>query len=262
MIEHKHRPTSAGWMRASAFTLIEMIAVLAILAVVVVLLVSLFTYSDDAVRNSTGRAVNRMAASAAINMLTRDIGNAVTDPSNLVFRIQEGNPDEVSYNAINSNLRFAFLGDSTVETNRDVSLVSYSVRSATNASYQSYELVRSISPVAPAAPAGDPSNPYWEDDWIDATETNNAETLLENVAAFFVAAPGDASEYDSRNNGDRLPEYVDVYIEVLDEPDARIIDNMTTGGAGSSNIYDFVNYRVRRYSTRVHFNNRYGQKKR
>jgi prepilin-type N-terminal cleavage/methylation domain-containing protein len=246
----------------NAFTLIEMIAVLAILAVIVAFLVTIFSYGDDAVRTSTGRADSRMAARAALNILSRDIENAMANPSSLAFRLEDGEAGEYSYDLLNSNLRFAFVGSSMTGTNRDVSLVSYAVRSSSNSSYQAYELVRSLSSVSPSAPAGDSGNPYWEDDWLDGTDTNNAEILLQNVAAFFVAAQGSSSEYNSTNYGNRLPEYLDVYLEVLDEPDARIAGNMLAGGVDDADIYEFVDHRVRRYSTRIHFNNRYGQKER
>jgi hypothetical protein len=239
-----------------------MIAVLSILAVIVAFLVTIFSYGDDAVRSSTGKAENRMAARAALNLLSRDIENTAAD-TNLVFLLQNGDSDEDSYGVANSNLRFAFLGSSITGTNRDVSLVSYMVRSSSNSSYQAHELVRSLSSVSPAAPAGDSANPYWRDDWLSNTDTFDDEILLQNVAAFFVAAPGDASEFDSRVSNGRLPRYIDVYLEVLDEPDARTVDNMSSSASVSTNdIYEFVDYRVRRYSTRIHFNNRYGQRER
>ena len=247
---------------ARGFTLVELIAVLAILALIVSLLVTILSQGDDAVRSGTGRAESRMAARAALNLLSRDIENAVAD-SFLGFLLEDGETDEDSYGVGNSNLRFAFAGDSMTGTNRDISLASYYVRSSTDSSYQSHELVRSVSPVSPAAPAGDPDNPYWSDAWLTETSTNNAEVLLGNVAAFFVAGPGSSSSYNSTNNENRLPEYVDVYLEVLDEPDARTVANMASGASVNTNdIYDFIDYRVRRYSTRIHFNNRYGQKER
>jgi hypothetical protein len=163
----------------------------------------------------------------------------------------------VSYGIANS--RLAFISMHTPESGavRDAHLTLYAVRPIAATGGTRYDLVRSSVPVTGSVTStGDTANAYWSDGWAALPGAEEA-TLLRNVALFRAAAPQSAGYgllYDSRDtdNANMPPVAVDVYLEVMDERDARQASEMERLGVAQSNITEFIEYRVRRFTARSH----------
>ena len=79
--------------------------------------------------------------------------------------------------------------------------------------------------------------------------------------AFFWEGSDALREYysDSAANSNPLPSYVDVYLEILNERDAKRVVEMQGRGIDPD---EYIERNVRRYTTRVHFQNRNGYRPR
>ena len=241
-------------MKQSAFTLLELVASIAILGVVVTLMALLFADSETAWKLGTDRARTASSARTALDTIVHDLEQAVAD-SKLTFCVwMDLDTNSVSYGSDNDQLAFVSLQNDSADGNRTAVGIRYWVRQMTNAAgvpLGRYELVRGYD-----VPGTYSDDVYISPLWYRAPAPTFSGVVAENVAAFVVGA-GDGDgvlrpSYVSTNalNHDRLPSYVDVYLELLDDDVARRAAKMSQLG---QDCRGFVDTHARRYTTRVYF---------
>ena len=277
-----------------AFTLIELLAAITILMVIVSIMGVIFAETDRAWHLGTGRVESNNEGRAALNMIAHDLQYALADEY-LFFTLREdifrprpgGVPVSewpvISYGFTNSEACFISLqqdaqsGGSPAEK-RATREIYYWMRQKTDtgtfggAPLGRYELVRtSLGTYRPSSG----HNAYGDIDWYHPSSgastdrhTSTARgTIADNVTAFGLFAPDDTGyisrEYYSEDYGNRLPEYVDIFLEVLSDKDAiQAADLKQRYGSLDSRTVQFVERHARRYTTRVFPQNRSGYRSR
>lgn len=276
MYRNRHRIA-----RLRAFTLIELLAAITILMVIVSVMGIIFAETDRAWHLGTGRVESNTEARAALNLLSHDLQYALAD-SLLTFAMREDysvrSIDSVSFGYTNSEACFVSLHqESEDSSSRSSRELYYWVMEKTDngniggTRLHRYQLMRTAIESATTA-----NNAYDDPLWYGAIGQNSDRhsslkraVVADNVTAFGLFAPDDLGamtrEYysDDLANSNRLPQYVDVYLEVLSDKDAiQAADLKQRFGAMDSRTLDFVERNSRRYTTRVHFQNRSGYKTR
>lgn len=239
----------------SAFSLIELLSSVAILMIIVGMMSMVFTESDRSWNIGTSRADNNSAGRAALHMIAHDLQYAITD-SNITFRIRpDRTPSVVSYGFANDEINFVSLQhDSSGGTNRTAREIIYAILEDTNR-LGTFQLQRYIDG-GNEIEADYSNHSYILNTWYDTYPSTSA-FLIDNVAGLAFFLPDGSRNYDSAiaANSNRVPEYVDVYLEILNERDAERARGMP---ANSTVQKDFVDRSARRYTTRVYFHNRQG----
>lgn len=227
---------------AAAFSLLELLVVVTILGMIITLTALLLgggrktgdsaLSGDDLIR--AGRTV--------MDNLVEDLRYAVAD-SNLTFVVKDmETTDCYGMNCSEINL-MALTSDGT-GTGRSVRAVQYWVEPVSNY----FRLVRGCREAA------DSPDPNWH---IDRPVDNSHKGGVALYVAAFRAGAPDADgvmdrRYLSAENNNRLPAYVDIYLELLDANSAR-----QAGSAPGSE--EFVDGRVVRFSARVAPLNRFSE---
>jgi len=227
-----------------------------------------------------GRSSNNSIGRACLNLISHDLGYAIADDMiSFVMRPDTGSaigrstPASVTYGFTNSEICFVSLEhDSTGTALRAVREVHYYVRPMENQFGQEigYRIMRGYwsSDICDYATSDYLEHCYWNTNWY-ATGGGNpgrpaGQTVAENVTALSFWCPDPADNVTAMRtfyshggypNNHALPLYVDVYIEILNPDDARIAHYLKLN---SMDCMDFVEKKVRRYTTRVFFHNRYG----
>lgn len=273
------------------FTLIELLAAVTILMVIVSMMAVVFTESDRAWKLGTGRAESNTEGRAAINMIAQDLQYALADDVlSFVMRVDRdrARPSGLQatrqwppfcYGFTNSEICFVSLQNPDAagdDSSRATRQIYYWIREAsTNDSFTSkglnrYELVRTELTTLESSP-GATTRAYHNNFWFDVGADHNSAVgsgvIAENVTGLAFFAPGTngvmTRNYYSISNNFRLPEYVDVYLEVLGEEDAqRAADMQEMMGLNNQVVSEFVEKNARRYTTRVFFQNRAGYRNR
>jgi hypothetical protein len=250
----------------AAFSLIELLASLAILLIIIGVLAMIYIHFDKAWTQGTGKADASTAGQAALNMIRRDLEHAVADGV-LTFAIQPDRNHMTSYRLTNDEICLVSLEGTNfvgAATNRTALEVQYWVRNASGR----YELVRGCLTNDITLPTNAPANCYWNTNWYKDTSDGGAgrpagsvAIVVENVAGISFIAPGETGAgYESTAHSNRLPEYVDVCLELLDERSARQAAQLSA--ADPTYAADFAERKIRRYTTRVFFENRNGYRMR
>ena len=257
------------------FTLIELLASITILMLIVSVMGMIFAESDRAWNLGTGRVESNTEARAALDLIAQDMQYAIADEvltfvmrPDIVRSRPGGVPADrwpvLSYGVTNSEACFISLqGEADPRASEKI---YYWVREVTSddtfagTPLGRYQLMRTRMSTETGQ-----YDPYHAADWFESLSDRHnpfpSGVIADNIAAFALFGPdedGDTTrEYYSDDNGNRLPEYVDVYIETLSERDAARIEDM---GADPDDpvIREFVEKNVRRYTTRVYFHNRSG----
>lgn len=265
-------PTSAPQnteTRAAGFTLIELLASIAILIVIVTMMGRIFTESDRAWTLGTNRSDNNLAGRAALDMMAHDLQYAVADRI-LTFASQKDRYDLESYGFENDEVSFASIENDSSDGTRAAREVFFYVRE-NPAGSKRYELMRGYYSSALTDPATSASHCYFNPNWYKNTSEGgvgrpgSSRFIAKNVAGFavFARTPTGAlvRDYDSTDAAysNRLPGYVDIAIELLNDRDARQAADLQLRGLPYTN---FVSDRVVRHVTRVYFENRDGYKER
>ena len=255
--------------RAAGFTLIELLASITILIVIVTMLGRIFTESDRAWTLGTNRSDNNLAGRAALNMMAHDLQYAVADRL-LTFSCQKDRYDLSSYGFENDEVCFVSIENDSSDGARAVREVFFYVRENPPGSKR-YELMRGYYSDALTDPGTAPLHCYFNPNWYKNTSDGGAgrpgssRFIAKNVAGFAVfARTPDGTlvrDYTSSDTAysNRLPGYVDIAIELLNDRDARQAADLQLRGLPYTN---FVADRVVRHVTRVHFDNRDGYKER
>lgn len=248
-------PRRAGC--AGAFSLIELLCALAVLLVIVGLMAMIFSKSEDMRTATTGKMEARTAAQAALDMLSRDLEGAIADVD-LPLAMHRDRSNGTSYGFLNDEISFLSLAQDSTGDVRHVRELKYWVQPMTNAAGHPlgrYELIRACR----TCPAGARS-PY-DGDWTwvdDRPAPSNCASLLENVAGLGFVAPdstGTISQvYFASVNGDGLPEYMDILLDVLDETTAKQAADLSSRGSNGVALAEaLVDRKLYRFTTRVHF---------
>lgn len=239
------------------FTLIELLAAMAILMAMVAMIGIIFTKSNIVWTIGSNNAENNTSGRTAINMIARDLQYAVAD-SNLTFCFRDDESDESSYGFTNSEIFCVSFQNDSSDANRTACEIYYWVREMTNSQggLDRYELVRGCHSITNYYT----NNCYWNTNWYETGPSQNDQGVIaQNVAAFCLLAPDSNGkvfqDYNSQdtNNNNRLPEYADVYLEILNKREAKQAAAMP-----SSNQKEFVERNAKRFTARIFFHNRYG----
>jgi prepilin-type N-terminal cleavage/methylation domain-containing protein len=228
--------------RSAAFSLLELLAVVAILGIVITLTAMLLVGGRRAGDNMLREEDVMRAGRLAIDNLTDDLRHAVAD-SSLPFVVVADRDGVRSYGMECSEINLAAWSSDGPESGRSTRAVQYWVEQVGNPS-NSFRLMRGCRAV-PAQPSSD---------WYDNRPSDRAETgvVAANVAAFRVAVSDTEGGMARSYSSNRLPAYVDIYLELLDEGAAN-------RAAVSDNQSDFVDRNAVRFATRVALDNRYAE---
>lgn len=229
-----------GHNAKGGFSLLELLCSMAILMVIVLMVSTIFAESDRTWTLGTNRADNNATGRAAVNMIANDLEYAVADKM-LGFRMR---PDP---NAINPNYGFA---------NSEICFVSLQNNCASNSTRTALEMAYYVEATNSAPPYGarlelkrayydsqiviaPGQHCYGTNTWFDQTKGGagrpavnvvgaNVGLLAQNVTGLGFYGPGGASFYDSTdpsssNTFNRLPPFVDIWLEILnDRPAAQV----------------------------------------
>jgi len=273
------------------FSLLELMAAMAILMIIVVAMGMILRETNRSWLSGVDRAYNSSSGRACLDIITRDMQYAIADDV-ISFCVR---PDTVrtsgpsiSYGFTNSEACFvSLINDPTNEYSRAVKEIFYFVRPAVSSSgITTYEIARGYYDweIADKTQREDHCymNPYWYEETLDdgVGRPLDVETVAENVSALAFWCPESATPFDARDilpitsyythetipwssepednypaNG-MLPLWVDVYVEMLSEDDARRAGSLT-----GMEAVDYVEKKARRYTTRVFLHNRSGYTK-
>lgn len=267
--------------RKQAFTLIELLAAVGILMIIVTLVGVIFTESDRAWTLGTNRSDVNLEGRAALNMIAHDLQYAIAyandDPEYQVhFLGRRDKYDLKSYGFPNDEVSFVSLQNDSSDGNRAVREVFYYVREmeVDSTPIGRYELVRAYyddeifdgpsTGIDHCYYATDCSTDTADPDlWTESRPTDTAHFIARNVSGFAVYSYTNNGEVTSFMNtadpaqSNRLPEYVDVCLELLPERRAK-----QAAALPAATVTNFVTRHSMRYATRVYFHNRDGYKER
>jgi hypothetical protein len=255
----------------SGFSLLELLAAMAILMIIVMMISLIFSESNKTWTIGIDRMDNNSAGRATLDLITHDLQYAVAD-SNLTFMMR---PDTKrtgvmsSYSSwTNSEICFVSLQDASSRADhRTAREMHYYVREDPSAPHR-YQLMRGYW--SPAIVTDPTHHCYGTTNWWDPTasfnpgadrppvpppdQTEESVMLAENIGGlgfFYEGLP----DYDSRTNN-LLPEYVDVWLEVINDRQANQLSDWFKRNA-KDNVA-MVERNARRYTARVYFQNRRG----
>lgn len=272
MRSRMHRPVKAtaaagngapaGPRRAgrSGFSLIELMAAVCILMIIVGLLTIVFRESDRAWYIGTGRASNAVEGRAAINMISHDLQYAVADDV-LTFALRQDVNKLNTYGYDNDEICFVSIQHNSSGTApRAAREMMYYLKEMLPEAPGRYQLQRAYySKEISDTPK---SHSYFKKDWYKV-RPSNSQVIAENVVGLSFYWPGSTTNHEYYSitpaNSNQLPRYVDVYLEVLNERDAKRVVEMSDKGISPN---EYIERNVRRYTTRVHFYDRNGYRRR
>lgn len=272
--------TSPSMMRSgrAGFTLLELLVAIAILMSIVWAMTAIFTESDRAWEQGTSRVEVNTEGRAALDLISHDLQYAITG-STITFAIQRDRNNIKSFGFTNDEICVVSLqvdsADSSSQKLRAAREIHYFVVS-NRTTRGRYQLVRGQWGESMHEPPANLKHSYFNPDWYKtgagAGRPTEYQVVADNVTAVAFYAPVtntvfDVNDklvrnYDSRDYGNSLPHYVDIFIELLGERDARQLAELEAHAAPAKEQYAFLEKHARRYTTRVWFNNRQGYKNR
>jgi prepilin-type N-terminal cleavage/methylation domain-containing protein len=251
------------------FTLIELMAGMAILSVLVLLLARFFDVSTTAYDLGTRQASNNNNGRAVLDFIAKELSTAAAD-EHLTFRLERNVAQtyNVDDDENSERIYFVSLGNEPGPNERSgIQVVYYLALMKDTEDFDipsRYRLMRSVrSDIRTASYEAYQWNGNSGIDWTDdGYPLTGSSVIAENVSAFQIWAYPTATslaqqgDYRSPKFGNRLPAWVDIYLEVLDEADAvkvaTVHDNSRAEGEVLSRRLGAG------YLTRVYFSNRDG----
>jgi prepilin-type N-terminal cleavage/methylation domain-containing protein len=294
MVNQERLATGTNEQDARAgFTILELLCAMAVLLIIVMMMGEIFTHSSRAWEIGTGQAENNTAGRAAIEFLARELSQAIAG-SNCTFAILPDRDELLTYGMDNDEICFVAAShdpdfEDPESSERAVREIYYWIRQMKDGRGQlmqaRYELARGHYGEEISQRLDDEykthcyHNPDW---WLPRRQGGQdrpeGEVLVENVAGlrfysygydekdeeYVYSEEGYYSDDDyakkegvDQRYGDKLPLFVDIFLEVLTEQDA-----IRAAAMAESDQIRYVEDRARRYSARVHFNNRDGYEER
>lgn len=243
-------------------------AAMLILIIIVMMMVTVFNDAEKMWYLGTGRTMNCISGRAALNLITHDLEHAAADDVLSFVTRQDKYGLQFYSNALvkYDEICFVSLQNDSADGCRTAREIFYYV---TTNSALPMNLMRGYYS-AVISGTSNTIHCYQAKNWYDvAGRPGNSRPIVEHVVGLSFMAPTNqngycGTDYYSTNCynyssnyrlSNSLPEYVDVFLEVLDELDAFKLSGVTNKSA-------FVEQNARRYSTRVYFHNRLGYKKR
>ena len=271
---------SASEMDEGGFSLVELMSGMAILMVMVTLMGVVFTSSNKVWTTGTGRAGNSTDGRAALAMLAHDLQYAVADGTNgvpqLTCYMGYDRNNLFSYGFTNSEICFVSLENDPSSTSPRTAeeLEYYVLEDCTNPHSHTYSLYRGSWPPGNDLYSNPTTHCYYNPTWYQNRPPTNSP-IARNVVGFAVYAmpyfaTSDVRMYRSSDPytdpsgstvvSNRMPMYVDMYLEVLNDDDSVRAANMvsTYGSETDPTVLKFIEQNERRYSTRVYFLNQNG----
>jgi prepilin-type N-terminal cleavage/methylation domain-containing protein len=263
------------------FTLIELLAAMSVLVLITLMMARVYTDTTKMWELGTRRVVSAAEGRAVMDFLVRELAMAVADDV-VAFRTVSPGMDSESfiygvetYGAEADEIFFtAMVRRSNRYFRRTANQYAYFVTQMVDENDEPmpnrFRLVRTRKTRAMfLTPVNRQSSAYVNDEWwLEQVPIlpefsggrHTVETVAENVAAFEIwsyseNAGGYVSNYRSRMQGNRLPVWADIYLEILSEKDAiRAADLFESGSDMEARA--FVDNQARRYMARVFFANR------
>lgn len=247
--------------RRGGFTLIEILAAVAILGMMALFLGRVFTESSRIWKLGSKRVESNGTGRAAIEYVAREVATAIVD--DILDMELQSDKDTASFGSVtdvNKSDRLTFVCGSQVPE-------PYFSSGVTNAIRQYRKTTFRVMPW----PLGDSTNyclvqhnvytshyEYerhgWTTSFSDAANIGNSSVIAENIRNFEVYVydmnGNSMSNYQSWQPNMPKPWFVDIYLEVLAQDDAR----RATLGLSPEEI----NRLTRRYQTRVYLSNTLG----
>ena len=257
----------------AAFSLIELLCAMAILIVVVLMMSIIFTESDRSWTLGTNRVENNAAGRATLDMIAHDLQYAVADDV-LTFKMGKDrlSPQSDSYSFVNSEICMVSLeNNSSTLGERTACEVHYYVCPMTNGPYR-YQIQRAYYS-SEITGSNYKNHCYWNSNWwadvsaspAGAGRPTNGQMIAENVVGLgFYYKNGQTAYYSGPDtayggdpaNSNRMPEYVDIWIEVLNERPAMQASQLWISKPNLAK--EIVEQNVRRYTERVYLHDRHG----
>jgi prepilin-type N-terminal cleavage/methylation domain-containing protein len=265
----------------AGFTLIELLAAMSVLVLITLMMARVYTDTTKMWELGTRRVISAAEGRAVMDFLVRELAMAIADDvvqfrtvspgmdgENFIYGMETygAEADEMFFVAmVKPTDRFRFYRTA----NQFAYFVTQMVDENNEPMPYRYRLVRTRKTQAMfnnAANRGRSAyggGEWWLDQLPRLPEFNGphtVETVAENVAAFEIWAYSESvgdyvSNYRSRLQGNRLPVWADIYLEILSEADAiRAADLFEFGVDAEARA--FVDNQARRYMARVFFANR------
>jgi prepilin-type N-terminal cleavage/methylation domain-containing protein len=276
----------------SGFTLLELLAAMAVLVLLVLMMTTVFNESAKMWQLGTRRVSAAADGRAVMDFLVREMSMAIADEvvafklnsdqdtywsppgyTSESFRQYEAQSDEVCFVAMvrpgssdwrrTANQFVYFVAPMLDEKGEEMPNRYRLVRTRrTTTVYNTIDNRRDGPYGRPPMPSG---NPLWwqqmEPDWFETGNPalRSLETIAENVAAFEVWAWSEKQaryvfSYDSIEEDNLLPAWLDIYLEMLGEADAERAASLWDYSQDQAK--QFVEENVRRFTARVFFQNR------
>jgi prepilin-type N-terminal cleavage/methylation domain-containing protein len=231
------------------FTLIELLVAVTIMAVMTLAIARITSQTNDAIAANTRQAVENANARAALDMISRDLSQAIGD-ARVQFRWDRsamqtyGGPprgfecDEIRFGTYRRIMDTA--GGPTEP--REAVLVSYRVEPLAPGATV-YSLRRHESGIA--------ATPY-TNVWASYAPSGDDPEVIRNVVEFRTECRNtNGTVFTSGTLVSRLPVYVDVYLALLTDSEARRATDLGSRfGAGSAQQNAFIVRNAKRYHTR------------
>lgn len=262
----------AGKALAAGFTMIELLASMVILVMIVLLMTRMMNEANNVWTLGTQRVTTASDGRAVMDLLATELSQALGD-SNLTFRTENTTPrygTSASYVNGSDEIYFAAAvepGDNDYK--RNVHQFAYFVAPMLDLNntpipnrYRLARTRRTKSVYENWSNAAYKDLGWWSNMNHDNYQEDGilpCETVAENVTFFQVdawssQAGGYVTDYNSQNEGNRLPLWVDIYLEVLGESDAVKVSALWAVNQAAAE--DLLLRSVRRFTTRVEFPNR------
>lgn len=260
----------------SGFTVIELLSAMAVLIFVVMMMTRIFTETTSIWTRGTRQVQSAAEGRAIMDFIVKDMTQAIADDV-VTFKMSSGDTSLYSadvYDERTDEVCFVGLvrsGDSYYKRtgNQFVYFVAPMLDENSDPIPNRYRLSRVrrtrsmfLTSNNRADSAYDNRN-WWQKMPPDYYEQNISglhaiETIAENVAALEFWAYNKAgslvADYNSADEDDLLPLWVDVYLELLSEDDAIKVAALWDGDESAAK--ELIARSAKRYTTRVFFPNR------
>lgn len=265
------------------FTVIELLAAMAVVVFIVLLMTRIFTETTGIWSRGAKQVQDSAEARAIMDYIVTEMTQAIADDV-VSFKLNSGGTNSPpqfgvsAYGADSDEVCFVALvrsGDVFYKraANQIVYFISPMLDENSQVMTNRFRLAkaRRTRSMFLNNDNRDNDSAYRNANWwtasnlkLDKQETGAAglttiETIAENVAGFEVWAWNAGLNryefgFDSSKNGNELPLWVDIYLELLDEPEA--IRAAALWPVDPTAAAEYVNANVRRYTSRVFFPNR------
>lgn len=269
--------TSTSTSRRAGFTIIELLAAMVILVFIVLMMTRVFSDATNAWTLGAKRITTATEGRAVMDFMVNELTQSVAD-EDLTFKLSSSVNFGVSaYGAASDELYFGAVVQAGLASNkRNLDQFAYFIAPMLDENEaimpNRYRLVRTRRTTSMYnSPINRQNSIYRKEQWWDhmkptanyseeaLNDGQGSETIAENVSAFEVWAwsekqNGYAFDYDSRDHDDLLPLWVDVYLEMLSEQDAKQMAILWP--VNQQAALEFLAANVKRFTTRVFFPNR------